>query len=51
MGNMGIEEVKESDVLLDSCQQVARETSESAYSRDSERFWKMEISSDRNILD
>ena len=48
---MGREEVKDSDMVMDSCRCIARETSESAYIWDSEGVGKTEIDDDRNSVE
>ena len=40
---MGRDKVKESDKVVDRCRSIEKETSESAYSRDSEGDGKTEI--------
>ena len=42
------EEVKETDMVMDSCWCIARETSESVYIWDIEGVRKMEIADNRN---
>ena len=50
-GKKGWEEVKDSDMVWERSRCIARETSESAFSWDSEGFEKSEIGEDRNNVD
>ena len=42
-GTKGVDKVKESGVVMEYSQRISRETSESAYSWDSDRFGKTDI--------
>ena len=45
------DEVKDSDMVIDSCQSIARETSDSAYSRANEGDGKTEIFDNGNSVE
>ena len=50
MGETG-EEIRDLDMVMDSCRHIAREISESAYIWDSEGDGKRELAGVRDIMD
>ena len=48
---MGGDEVKDSDMVMESSRHIARETLKSAYSRDSDRIGRTEIVNDGISVD